>query len=73
MAKNTNKGSGILGGLLLLVVGIGVLWSNEGRTVKTQAAIGEATKSYIQVKSDKVDSKNEGKLIATKGKIQQLN
>ena len=68
MNKN-KKGSGILGGLILIVVGIGVLWSNEGRTVKTQAAIGEATKSYIQVKSDKVDSKNEGKLIATKGKL----
>ena len=67
--NKTKKSGGILGGLILLVVGIGILWSNEGRTVKTQAAIGEATKSYIQVKSDKVDSKNEGKLIATKGKL----
>ena len=69
MNKSTKKGSGILGGLLLLVVGIGVLWSNEGRTVKTQSAILEAKKTFIQVKSDKVNSKNDGKLVATKGKI----
>ena len=69
MANKAKKGNGILGGIIFLIVGIGILWSNEGRTVKTQAAIGEATKSFIQVKSEKVDSKNEGKLIATKGKI----
>ena len=70
MAKEVKKqGGGLLGGLALLVIGIGILWSNEGRTVKTQGAINEATKSYIQVKSDKVDSKNDGKLIATKGKV----
>ena len=70
MAKeNVKKQSGgFLGGLLLLVVGIWVLWGNEGRTVKTQGAINEAKKTYIQVKSDTVDSKNEGKLVATKGK-----
>ena len=62
MANNTKKGSGILGGLILLVAGVGILWSNEGRTVKTQSAISEASKNYIQVKSDSVDSKNEGKL-----------
>ena len=67
--NKTKKSGGILGGLILLVVGIGILWSNEGRTVKTQSAISEASKTYIQVKSDKVDSKNEGKLISTKGKI----
>jgi len=69
MANNTKKGSGILGGLILLVAGVGILWSNEGRTVKTQSAISEASKNYIQVKSDSVDSKNEGKLVATKGKL----
>ena len=67
--KTTKKGSGILGGLLLLVIGVGILWSNEGRTVKTQSAISEAKKTFINVKSDKVNSKNEGKLVATKGKI----
>lgn len=69
MDKNTKKGNGILGGLIFLVVGIVILWSNEGRTVKTQSAILEAEKSYIQIKSDKIQSKNDGKLVATKGKI----
>ena len=67
--NNNKKGSGVLGGLILLVAGIGILWSNEGRTVKTSSAIAEAKKSFIQVKSDKVEAKNDGKLIATKGKI----
>ena len=71
--KNKNKGGGIIGGLLLLIIGIGLLWYNEGRTVKTAQAINEAKKNYIQVKSDKVDSKNEGKLIATNGKLDLTN
>ena len=70
---NTNstakKGSGVLAGLLLLVVGVGILWNNEGRAVKTQSAINEAKKNYIDVSSTKIDSKNDGKLVATKGKI----
>lgn len=70
---NTNstakKGSGVLAGLLLLVVGVGILWNNEGRAVKTQSAINEAKKNYIDVSSAKIDSKNDGKLVATKGKI----
>ncbi|MBQ9024620.1 MAG: TMEM43 family protein [Bacilli bacterium] len=71
--NKTKKTSGVLGGLILLVVGIGILWNNEGRAVKTQSAINEAKKTFIQVKSDKVDSKNEGKLIATKGKIDETS
>ena len=67
--KKNSKAGGIVGGLIILIVGIGLLWYNEGRTVKTAQAIGEAKKNYIQVKSDKVDSKNEGKLIATNGKV----
>lgn len=67
--NKTKKGSGLLGGLILLVAGVAILWSNEGRAVKTQSAISEASKSYIQVKSDTIDSKNEGKLVATKGKL----
>ena len=73
MSKNstasTKKGSGVLAGLILLVAGIGLLWYNEGRTVKTQSAINEAKKAYVDVSSAKVDSKNDGKLVATKGKI----
>ena len=74
MATKTNNVTkkstgGLLGGLILLVIGIGILWSNEGRTVKNQSGINEALKNVIEVKSAKIDSKNEGKLIATTGKI----
>lgn len=67
--KNSKKTGGFLGGAVILLIGIFMLWSNEGRTVKMQSAINEAKKNYIQVKSDKIDEKNEGKLIATYGKI----
>ena len=66
---NQKKGGGVLSGLLFLVIGIGVLWYNEGRTVKTQSAINEASKKYTDVSSEKIDEKYEGKLVATKGKI----
>ena len=71
MSKQTKnaKGGGIISGLLLLVIGIGVLWYNEGRTVKTQATINEAKKVYTDIKSDKIDQKYDGKLVATKGKL----
>ena len=65
----TKSGGGILSGLLLLVVGIGILWYNEGRTVKSQSTINEARKNYTDIKADKIDEKYEGKLVATKGKI----
>ena len=68
MEKN-KKNSGILGGLLLLLVGIGLLWWNEGRTVKNQSGINEARKNYTQIKSDKIDSKYDGKLVATNGNL----
>ena len=63
------QGGGILSGLLLLVIGIGVLWYNEGRTVKTQGAINEARRNYTDIEVDEIDSKYDGKLVATKGKL----
>ena len=63
------KSGGILAGLLFLILGIVLLWFNEGRTVKTAGAIKEAEGTYIEVSSDKVDSSNEGKLIVTNGKL----
>ena len=75
MATKTNvkKSGGILGGFLILIAGIFVLWSNEGRTVKEQNAINEALKGYTDVSSEKIDSKYEGKIIATTGKIDLSN
>ena len=67
--KQSTKVGGFLGGILILIIGILVLWNNEGRTVKTQSAINEAMSSYTDIASDKIDSKYEGKVIATTGKI----
>lgn len=67
--KKSTKTGGIFGGLILLVIGVLILWNNEGRTVKTQSAINEALSSYTDVASTAVDSKYEGKLIATTGKL----
>ena len=70
VSKGSKKsGGGIVSGLLLLVIGIGILWYNEGRTVKTQSAINEAKRNYTDIKADKIDSKYDGKLVATKGKL----
>ena len=75
MATKTSskKTGGFLGGFLLVIGGIMVLWFNEGRTVKTQSAINEALKNYKDVTSKKVDSSNDGKVIATTGKIDLSN
>ncbi len=70
MAKVSGKKTGgIFGGLILLVIGVLILWNNEGRTVKMQSVINEALHSYTDVASTSVDSKYEGKLIATSGKL----
>ena len=71
MNKKSSGGifGGIIAGIIFIIVGIGLLWWNEGRTVKTQAGINEAGKNYIQVESSSVDTENEGKLIATNGDI----
>ena len=70
MAKVSGKKSGgILGGLVLLVIGVLILWNNEGRTVKMQSVINEALHSYTDVASTSIDSKYEGKLIATTGNL----
>ena len=63
----SNPIGGILVGFLFVIGGLILLWWNEGRTVKTEAAIKEAEKTYIDVSADKIDPANEGKLIATKG------
>ncbi len=61
---------GIIAGLLFVIIGIILLWFNEGRTVKTAETIDEAQTQYIDVSSTKINSNNNGKLIATNGKLE---
>ena len=69
MKKNSNPFGGIIAGILLLIGGTCLLWWNEGNNVKNIEGLAEAKKVLVEVSSDKVDSKNEGKLVVTNGKL----
>ena len=73
MKNGKKSGGGLLGGLALIVLGVMLLFWNEGRTVAMQSAINEGMKSYKDVTSEQIDSKNEGQLIATTGKLDLSN
>ena len=55
---------GMIGGLLMFIIGTGLLWWNEGRTVRTAKAIGDAA-SHVEIVDDvsKVNASLNGKLI----------
>ena len=55
---------GMVGGLLIFIIGTCLLWWNEGRSVKTAKAIGDAA-SNVQNVADvsKIDASLNGKLI----------
>ena len=67
-----NPIAGIFVGFLFVIGGLILLWWNEGRTVKTEAAIKEAEQNYIDVESSSVNKDNEGKLIASNGYKQEM-
>ena len=69
MKRIGNSFKGIFGGVILILIGIVLLWWNEGNNVKNIKTTAEMDKIVIDVKSDKIDSKNEGKLIATNGDL----
>lgn len=69
LSNITNSFSGIIIGILLLIGGIGLLWWNEHNNVKNIKNVKELRDQVIDVSSSKVDDKNEGKLIATNGKL----
>lgn len=55
---------GMIGGLLVFIIGTCLLWWNEGRTVRTAKAIGDAA-SHVESVADvsRVDASLNGKLI----------
>jgi len=63
------KENSILGGIIILILGICLLWWNEGNNVKNIQTVNEGLKNYVDIKSDKIDSKYDGKLVATNGKL----
>ena len=69
MNRIGNSFKGVVGGFIFLVLGVILLLWNEGNNVKNLKTTAELEDSYIDVKSDKVESKNDGKLVATHGKL----
>ena len=69
MNKVKNSFGGIIIGIILLIGGTCLLWWNEGENVKNINAVKEVQKEVVTVSSDSVDSKNEGKLVLTSGKL----
>ena len=55
--------TGIIVGLILIIIGIGLLFWNEGRAVKTYNTLKEGQGLVIDVSADAVDASNEGKLV----------
>lgn len=69
MKEVGNSFKGILGGVIVIIIGVVLLWWNEGNNVKNLKTTAEMEKIFIDVKSDSIDSKNDGKLVATSGKL----
>jgi len=69
MKRIGNSFKGIVGGFIFIIIGIVLLWWNEGNNVRNIKTTAEMKKNYIDVTSERVDSNNEGKLIATNGKL----
>ena len=69
MKKIGNSFSGIIGGIVFILIGVILLWWNEGNNVRNLKTTGEMEKTYIDVKSDTINPENEGKLIATYGPL----
>ena len=67
--KLGNSFSGIVVGIILLFGGISLLWWNEHNNVKNIKDVKEMRNQVIDVSSSKIDEANEGKLIATNGKL----
>ena len=63
------KGNSIVGGLIILILGICLLWWNEGNNVKNLQSVSEGLKNYTDIKSSKINDKYDGKLVATHGKL----
>ena len=55
--------TGIVVGIILIIIGIALLFWNEGRAVKTYNTLKEGQGLVIDVASDSVDAANDGKLV----------
>ncbi|WPL17396.1 hypothetical protein Thiowin_02403 [Thiorhodovibrio winogradskyi] len=62
--------SGILVGLLLVMVAVGLLWWNEGRAVKRARALDEGLSQVVEVAAERVETENQGRLVHLSGRAE---
>lgn len=70
--SHTKLGGGILG-IILIVVGSILLWTNESNSVKNIRTVKEVTDTAISVPSDNVSTENNGKLVVTSGDLNVID
>lgn len=68
-ANLSSSFGGIIVGILMIIGGISLLWWNEHNNVKNIKNVKEMRDQVIDVSSTSIDTANEGKLIATSGKL----
>ena len=73
MKKIKDSFAGVLVGIVLLIVGTCLLQWNEGNNVRNIQTTNEVEKTAIEIKSDKVDSANEGKLVVVSDKLNVID
>lgn len=61
---------GVVFGLLLILIGIGLLFWNEGRAVRTAKSLSEGAAAVITVAATPVNPANEGKLVHVFGRCE---
>ena len=69
MKKIGNSFAGVIIGIIMLIGGTVLLWWNEGNNVKNLKTTAELAKELVDVSSEEVNKDNEGKLVATNGKV----
>jgi hypothetical protein len=58
---------GIITGLILVALGIGLLFWNEGNFIKTKKGLEEGAASVVSIQPDAVSAENNGKLVHLSG------
>ncbi len=61
---------GVLVGVVLFLISLGLLWWNEGRTVKTTKSLNEGAAAVVSVPAEPVDPSYDGRLVHTSGRAQ---
>lgn len=72
MRSIKNVFGGVVGGIILILVGIGLLWFNESNNVKNIKTVAEGRNAAININSPKIYSNNNEKLVDVSGDLNIL-